>query len=154
MVVEKPKSKSRNSSGKSEVVNQKSKYEASPFRRGRPPIHDTAYIPNTESPEKMPVDDKNLVEVENDPAEAEQPQVDADANLKPNEQIQAIEQDPAFNASGNPFNLPREVMAIKCVLQRDFDSLQKLTTTIDTSSQNRLPYTIQGFRSPDDKKTV
>ena len=45
-------------------------------------------------------------------------------------------------------------MAIKCVLQRDFDSLQKLTTTIDTSSQNRLPYTIQGFRSPDDKKTV
>ena len=82
MVVEKPKSKSRNSSGKSEVVNQKSKYEASPFRRGRPPIHDTAYIPNTESPEKMPVDDKNLVEVENDPAEAEQPQVDADANLK------------------------------------------------------------------------
>ena len=83
MVVEKSKSsKSRNSSGKSEVVNQKSKYEASPFRRGRPPIHDTAYIPNTESPEKMSVDDKNLVEVENDPAEAEQPQVDSDANLK------------------------------------------------------------------------
>ena len=70
-----------------------------------------------------------------------------------NNLFQVVESDPAFSSSGNPFNLPREVMAIKCVLQRDFDALTKLTTTIDTdrSSPN---FTLQGFRSPDDHRTV
>ena len=69
----------------SEVVNQKSKYESSPYRRGRPPIHDTAYIPNTDgSPEK----ESSTVELEIDPNEPENAQLDSDANLKPNQSIQ------------------------------------------------------------------
>ena len=43
-----------------------------------------------------------------------------DINLKPNPSIQTVEADPAFTASGNPFNIPNSVLAIKSMLQRYF----------------------------------
>jgi len=91
--------KKRKSTNQSEVVNQKSKYESSPFRRGRPPIHDTAYIPNNEgqSPEKG---DSALVEFEVDPNEPEHAQLDSDANLKPNSSIQVFNSTSIYEGEG------------------------------------------------------
>ena len=85
------------------MVNQKSEYESSPFRRGRPPIHDTAYIPNTDgSPVK---DSAAMVELEIDPNETDTAQTDSDANLKPNPAIQVTVRNKILGSKVLIFNI-------------------------------------------------
>ncbi|CAG5106021.1 Oidioi.mRNA.OKI2018_I69.chr1.g2646.t1.cds [Oikopleura dioica] len=139
------------------IVNQKKVYaSAGETRRGRPPIHETEYIPNSASQDDA--DEGEIQFGENDPTpigsfsktDMEPDYVkfdsaeDPDKNLKPNSSIHLLEHDPAFTASGNPFNLPDEVLAIKPMLQRDFDAFNKMLENAQ----------IQGFRGPDCKKTV
>ena len=136
-------------------VNQKKVYaSAGENRRGRPPIHETEYIPNNQEEGE----ESEIQFGENDPTpigsllrnESETDYVkfdsteDPDKNLKPNSSIAPVECDPAFTASGNPFNLPDEVLAIKPMLQRDFDAFNKMLESAQ----------LQGFRGPDVKKTV
>ena len=164
MVVEKQKPKSSKpttpskslAKGKSgAVVNQKTQYENNSInRRGRPPIHDTAYIPNRPGGTDDD-DDKNgnVVELElSEPSANDQPPTNPDVNLKPNPAIQPVETDPAFSASGNPFNLPREVLAIKSMLQRDYEALEKVLHPDDQAAHVTFP--IQGYRCPDVPRTV
>ena len=164
MVVENKPTKSKTGTPKSAlakgksgaVVNQKTQYEKNTAnRRGRPPIHDTAYIPNKpKGDDEMDTGNNgDVVElVCTEPVLSDQPPANPDVNLKPNPAIQPVETDPAFSASGNPFNLPREVLAIKSMLQRDYDALHKLFTADDRPVNS--PYLIQGYRCPDVPRTV
>ena len=57
-----------------------------------------------------------------------------------------------FLLSGNPFNLPRDVLGIKCMLQRDYDGLKKVISAEENPKGSI--YALQGFRCPDKQETV
>ena len=131
---------------KSNVVNQQDAYKKSPQRKsGRPPIHDTEYRPNDDSKEDFvkPEPESMETDEQDDVAKA-----DPDQSLKPNLLISLVDSDPAFLASGNSYNLPTEVIAIKCIIQRDIDAFTTLTETGD------VKYNLQGYRCADMPLTV
>ena len=82
----------------------------------------------------------------------QQPPSNPDLNIKPNSAISIVESDPAFDSSGNPFNLPRDVLGIKCMLQRDYDGLKKVISA-EQNPKGSI-YALQGFRCPDKQETV